>query len=139
MTNVINSLKDYTTWGKAYQLSLPFNYEVQFSANDPVRLVRSFIARMDLSSLYKNCRHINKNQATPAQMLAILVYAYYNKIFSTRGIEEACHSNIKFMYLLEGNTAQTTGFQGFLRIVVPGREASALCRRTHPLNCYTAN
>ena len=105
MTNVINSLKDYTTWGKAYQLSLPFNYEVQFSANDPVRLVRSFIARMDLSSLYKNCRHINKNQATPAQMLAILVYAYCNKIFSTRGIEEACHSNIKFMYLLEGKTA----------------------------------
>ena len=34
-------------------------------------------------------------------MLAILVYAYANRIFSTRRIEEACRSNIKFMYLLE--------------------------------------
>lgn len=38
-------------------------------------------------------------------MLAILSYAYANSIFSTRKIEEACRSNIKFMYLLEGRPA----------------------------------
>lgn len=38
-------------------------------------------------------------------MLAILAYAYANSVFSTRKIEEACRSNIKFMYLLEGKPA----------------------------------
>ena len=88
-----------------YQLVLPLNVEVQIPKDDPVRLVRYSIGGMDLSALYQNCHHVNRNQASPAQMLAILVYAYTNRIFSTRRIEEACRSNIKFMYLLEGKPA----------------------------------
>ena len=49
--------------------------------------------------------HVNIDQASPAQMLAILTYAYMNSIFSTRKIEDACRNNIKFMYLLEGKPA----------------------------------
>ncbi|MGN0941744.1 MAG: transposase, partial [Selenomonadaceae bacterium] len=60
---------------------------------------------MNLSTLYQHCHHVNRNQASPAQMLAILTYAYARSIFSTRKIEEACRSNIKFMYLLEGKPA----------------------------------
>jgi len=98
-------MQDYTSLEQPYQLVLPLNIEVQIPKDDPVRLVRYCIGGMDLSALYQNCHHVNRNQASPAQMLAILSYAYANSIFSTRKIEEACRSNIKFMYLLEGKPA----------------------------------
>ena len=98
-------MQDYTSLEQPYQLVLPLNVEFQIPKDDPVRLVRYCIGGMDLSALYQNCHHVNRNQASPAQMLAILFYAYANSIFSTRKIEEACRSNIKFMYLLEGEPA----------------------------------
>ena len=101
----LNSMQDYTSLEQPYQLVLPLNVELQIPKDDPVRLVRYCIGGMNLSALYQNCHHVNRNQASPAQMLAILVYAYANRIFSTRRIEEACRSNIKFMYLLEGKPA----------------------------------
>ena len=101
----INSMQDYTSLEQPYQLVLPLNVEFQIPKDDPVRLVRYCIGGMDFSALYQNCHHVNRNQASPAQMLAILSYAYANSIFSTRKIEEACRSNIKFMYLLEGKPA----------------------------------
>ena len=101
----INSTQDYTSLEQPYQLVLPLNVEFQIPKDDPVRLVRYCIGGMDLSALYQNCHHVNRNQASPAQMLAVLSYAYANSIFSTRKIEEACRSNIKFMYLLEGKPA----------------------------------
>ncbi len=96
---------DYTSLEQPYQLVLPLNVEFQIPKDDPVRLVRYCIGGMDLSALYQNCHHVNRNQASPAQMLAILTYAYMNSIFSTRKIEDACRNNIKFMYLLEGKPA----------------------------------
>ncbi len=38
-------------------------------------------------------------------MLKIMVYAYMNKIYSSRDIERACTRDINFMYLLEGVAA----------------------------------
>ncbi len=97
--------KDYTTWGTAYQLILPLNVEFQIPKNDPVRLLRHFIGGMDLSELYRTYSRIEKRQASPRQMLAILVYANMNGIFSSRKIEAACKRDINFMYLLEGKAA----------------------------------
>ncbi|WP_256211398.1 transposase [Selenomonas sp. WCT3] len=42
-------------------------------------------------------------------MLAILVYAGMNHIFSSRRIECACQRDINFMYLLEGKPAGVPG------------------------------
>jgi len=94
--------QDYTTWGTSYQLVLPLNFEIQIPKNDPVRLLRHFIGGMDLSELYSTYSRFEKNQASPRQMLAILVYANMNGIFSSRKIETACKRDINFMYLLEG-------------------------------------
>ncbi|MGO4972925.1 transposase, partial [[Clostridium] aminophilum] len=48
---------------------------------------------------------IRKNQASPRQMLKIMIYAAMNGVFSSRAIETACHRDINFMYLLEGMPA----------------------------------
>ena len=71
-------------------------------ADDPVRLLSAFVEGMDLSDLYETYSRIRKNQATPRQMLKVVLYAAMNRIYSSREIESSCRRDINFMYLLEG-------------------------------------
>jgi transposase len=79
--------------------------ERMITADDPVRLLSAFVEGMDLSELYKTYDRIRKNQATPRQMLKIMLYASMNRLFSSRDIETACKRDINFMFLLEGMPA----------------------------------
>lgn len=90
------------SFGGSYQVFLPFNLEFQISKDDPVRLLRHCIGGMDITALEKTYQRIDRNLASPRQMLAIIVYAGMNHIFSSRRIEIACRRDINFMYLLEG-------------------------------------
>lgn len=65
---------------------------------------------MDLSELYKTYSRIRKNQATPCQMLKLVIYAAMNRIYSSRDIRKACKRDINFMYLLEGMPAPDPWF-----------------------------
>ena len=76
--------------------------EIMIPADDPVRLLSAFVEGMDLSELYATYDRIRKNQASPRQMLKIMIYAAMNRLFSSRDIETACRRDINFMYLLEG-------------------------------------
>ena len=79
--------------------------EPMIPADDPVRLLSAFVEEMDLSELYDTYDRVRKNQATPRQMLKIMIYASMNRLFSSRDIETACKRDINFMYLLEGMPA----------------------------------
>lgn len=79
--------------------------EHMIPADDPVRLLSAFVEGMDLSELYATYDRIRKNQATPRQMLKIMLYASMNRLFSSRDIETACKRDVNFMYLLEGMPA----------------------------------
>ncbi len=100
-----NSQKDYTSFEGSYQVFLPFNLEFQIGKDDPVRLLRHCIGGIDITALEKTYQRIERNLASPRQMLAIVVYAGMNRIFSSRRIELACKRDINFMYLLEGKSA----------------------------------
>jgi hypothetical protein len=60
---------------------------------------------MDFKKLYQSYSHLGKNQATPRQILELLIYAYMNRIYSSRDIEKSCKRAINFMYLLKGKHA----------------------------------
>lgn len=94
--------KDYTLFQDSYQLKLPLNIECMISADDPVRLLSRFVEGMDLRDLYATYSRIRKNQASPRQLFKIILYAYMNRLYSSRDIERACRKDIGFMYLLEG-------------------------------------
>ena len=95
--------EDYTRFDGNYQLVLPFDIDQLVPANDSVRLLSQFIERMFLGDLYRTyCREGRENEPTPRQMLKIMIYAYMNHNYSTRGIETACRRDINFMWLLEG-------------------------------------
>ena len=97
--------RDYTSFSLYYQIKLPLDLEISIPSDDPVRLVSAFVEEMDLSELYKTYGRIRKNQATPRQMLKLVIYAAMNRIYSSRDIREAWKRDINFMYLLEGMPA----------------------------------
>ncbi|WP_370841828.1 transposase [Megasphaera sp.] len=97
----LNTHVNYTIWEAPYQLSLPLNISFQIPDDDPARLVKLLIERMDLSPLYHTYSRIKKNQASPRQLLAIVIYAGMNQIFSSSRIESACRRDLNFQYLLE--------------------------------------
>ena len=97
--------RDYTSFSLDYQIKLPLDLEISIPSDDPVRLVSAFVEEMDLSELYKTYGRIRKNQATPRQMLKLVIYAAMNRIYSSRDIRKACKRDINFMYLLEGMPA----------------------------------
>ena len=97
--------KDYTLSSLYYQIKPPLDVEILIPADDPVRLLSTFVEGMELSNLYQTYERIKKNQATPRQLLKIMVYASMNQTYSSRDIQTACRRDINFMYLLEGKPA----------------------------------
>lgn len=93
--------KDYSVFGNIYQLKLPLNIEYIIPKNDSVRLLGQVIEELNLKELYQSYSRIRNNQASPKQMLKILLYGYMNRLYSSRSIEIACRRDINFMYLLE--------------------------------------
>ena len=93
---------DYTLSSLYHQIKLPFDIEISIPSDDPVRLLSAFVEGMDLSDLYATYDRIRNNQASPRQMLKIMIYAAMNRIYSSRDIESACRRDINFMFLLDG-------------------------------------
>jgi transposase len=94
--------KDYTVCGVIYQPNLPLNVDYIIPTNDSVRLLGQIIEEMNLREIYQSYSRFRNNQASPTQMLKILLYGYMNHLYSSRAIETACKRDINFMYLLEG-------------------------------------
>ena len=86
------------------QLVLPLNYEVIIDKNDPVWKLTEICDNLDYTKLYdvylRHWRSID-----PVVMFEILVFANMNGIYSSRGIEQACKTDIRFMWLLQGESA----------------------------------
>jgi transposase len=80
MTKHINLHKNYTLNGGYYQLKLPLNIDCMIPDNDSVRLLSQFVEEMDLEDLYMTYSRVRENQATPRQMLKIVLYSYMNHI-----------------------------------------------------------
>ena len=97
--------KNYTTNQRFYQLKLPLEMDCIIPDNDSVRLLSQFVEEMDLENLYATYSRIREKQATPRQMLKIVLYSYMNRRYSSRDMEVSCKRDINFMYLLEGAPA----------------------------------
>ena len=100
LNNILHG--DYTGISVYHQLKLPLDIEISIPSDDPVRLLSAFVEGMNLSDLYSTYDRIRKNQASPRQMLKIVIYAAMNRIYSSRDIETSCRRDINFMYLLDG-------------------------------------
>jgi transposase len=106
MRNPIVQQKDYTKNSGNYQLVIPMNFEILIPKDDSVRLLSQITEELDYRNLAMAYSIKGRNPAIPPKiMFQVLVYAYMNKIYSTRKIEEACKRDINFMWLIQGHNA----------------------------------
>ena len=78
---------------------------IKIPKDDPVRLLSAISERMDYEELYAAYSEEGRPGYPPRILFKVMSYGYMRKIYSSRGIEQACGENIKFMYLLEGHPA----------------------------------
>lgn len=86
------------------QVVLPLNVAKKIDANDPVFKLAELLGKLDYRKLHRTYRR-HRRSVDPEIMFSIVVYAYMKGIFSSRGIEEACKTDIRFMWLLQYHKA----------------------------------
>lgn len=83
------------------QLVLPIEIGIKIAENDPVRKLVEICEELDYTKLYE--RYIRKwRKVSPETMFELVVYGYMQRKYSTRQIEEACRTDIRFMWILQG-------------------------------------
>lgn len=83
---------------------LPASYDELIPADHLVRVVNEAIDKLDLSSLYGQYKGGGTSSYHPQMMLKILVYAYTQKVYSSRRIAKAVRENIHYMWISGHNT-----------------------------------
>ena len=86
------------------QVVLPINLEICIPKGDFVFKVSEICERLNYANLWKTYARAWR-KVNPITMFEILVFAYMNGIFSSREIEKACKTDIRFMWLLNGEPA----------------------------------
>ncbi len=85
------------------QLSLPMDLESMIPTNHMVRVINSAIDQMNLDPLLAKYPGGGRASFHPVMMTKLIVYAYADKIYSSRRIEKAARENIMYMWLCGGN------------------------------------
>lgn len=81
------------------QLKLPIDLGVDIPDNHLVKIINSAIEKMDISSLINQYKGGGTSAYNPQMMLKVLVYAYTQRIYTSRKISKALRENIYFMWI----------------------------------------
>lgn len=91
---------------REYQLLLPMDVEIKIEMKDSVRRLIEVTENMDYSRLNSAYTRLPRsNEATPKQMFQLVIMGFMEQIYSTRRLEKACKTDIRFMYILNGKKA----------------------------------
>ena len=88
------------------QVFMPINLRIKIADNDPVIKLAEICETLDyrkLSETYIRCWR----KTDPITMFILLVLGYMTKRYSARAIEEACKTDIRFMWIFRGFPAQS--------------------------------
>lgn len=86
------------------QLKLPLELEMQIPDNHLVKVINSIIDRMDISNLLNKYKGGGTSAYHPLMMLKVIIYAYTQKIYTSRQIAKALRENIYFLWISAKNT-----------------------------------
>lgn len=93
----------FKPYQKEQMTFLPLDLSTMIPENHMVRVIDKAIDGMDMSPLIKTYKGGGTSAYHPVMLLKVLVYAYSDKIFSSRQIAKATRENINFLWLT-GNT-----------------------------------
>ena len=100
------------------QLQLPTNLEDLIPENHVVRVVNATIEKMDLSILMKQYKGGGTSSFHPKMMLKVLIYAYTQRIYSSRQIAKALRENVNFMWISANNRPDFRTINRFRGVVM---------------------
>jgi transposase len=83
---------------------MPASYEEKIPADHLVRVVNEAVEKIDLNSLLAQYPGGGRSSYHPQMMLKVLVYAYAEKVYSSRRIAKALRENIYFMWISGAST-----------------------------------
>lgn len=86
------------------QVVLPINLEINIPKDDFVFKVAEICDELDYTELLNTYVRVWR-KVNPITLFEILVFAYMNNKYSSREIEAACKTDIRFMWLLNGEAA----------------------------------
>ena len=86
------------------QVVLPINLGICIPEGDFVFKISEICEELDYTELYATYVRVWR-KVNPITMFEILVFAYMNRKYSSREIEKACKTDIRFMWLLDGEPA----------------------------------
>jgi transposase len=94
------TFKPYT---QAQPSLIPPSWDELIPANHQVRVVNRAVEQIDLEPLLRKYKGGGTSSYHPRMMLKVLVYAYTQRIYSSRQIAKALRENVNFMWLSGGN------------------------------------
>jgi len=86
-----------------HQLQLPQDLEEMIPTHHLVRIVNLAVDRMKLNKVVSGYRGGGTSSYHPMMLLKVLIYAYTQRIYSSRQIAKTIRENIHFMWLAGGN------------------------------------
>jgi transposase len=89
----------FKTYSRQQIPLLPATYEEKISVNHPVRVVDGVIEKIDLRKLYSTYKGGGTSSYNPKMLLKAIIYAYITNTYSSRKIEEAIKSDVRFIWL----------------------------------------
>jgi transposase len=92
---------------------MPASYDEKIPAGHLVRVVNEAVEKIDVSSLLGQYKGGGTSSYHPVMMLKVLVYAYAEKIYSSRRIAKALRENIYFMWISGESTPDFRTINGF--------------------------
>ena len=78
---------------------LPESLDDFIPKNHKARVISNIVDRLDLSSIYDTYKGGGTSSYDPRLMFKIILFAYCDKIFSSREIEKALHRDVAFMWI----------------------------------------
>jgi transposase len=93
----------FKTYQQNQSTLLPPNLDDLIPKNHLVRLLNGIIDQMNIDYLLKGYKGGGTSSYHPRMLLKVLIYAYTQRIYSSRLIAKALRENIHFMWLSGGN------------------------------------
>src|SRR5512143_1601093 len=110
----------FKPYSMGQMLLMPASYEELIPEGHLVRVVNRAVEGIELDSLLAQYAGGGTSSYHPQMMLKVLVYAYCQKIYTSRKIAAALRENIHFMWLSGGNTPDFRTINDFRGVRMKG-------------------
>lgn len=104
------TFKPYT---QAQPSLIPPSWDELIPAGHQVRVVNRAVEQIDLEPLLRKYKGGGTSSYQPGMMVKVLVYAYTQRIYSSRQIAKSLRENVNFMWLSGGNRPDFRTINGF--------------------------